>query len=40
MDAYWKGLNSRQAAWESKKYWGHWVLPDSIIEELDKANIN
>ena len=40
MDAYQKGLNGRQAAWASKKYRGHQVLPDSIIEELDKANIN
>ena len=40
MDAYWKGLNGRQEACAYKKYWGHRVLPDSIIEELDKTNIN
>ena len=40
MDAYQKGLNGRQATWASKKYRGHRVLPDSIIEELDMANIN
>ena len=40
MDAYRKGLNGRQAAWASKKYWGHRVFPGSIIEELNKANIN
>jgi len=40
MDAYQKWLNGRQAAWASKKYQGHRVLPDSIDEELDKANIN
>jgi hypothetical protein len=39
MDAYEKELNEKQAAWASKKYWGHWVLPESIMMELDKANV-
>ncbi|KAG2036682.1 hypothetical protein BDR03DRAFT_865592 [Suillus americanus] len=39
MDAYHKGLNGKQAAWAVKKYHGHRVLPDSILTELDEANI-
>ncbi|KAK0456923.1 hypothetical protein EV421DRAFT_1896115 [Armillaria borealis] len=38
MDAYRKGLNGHQAAWASKMYQGHRVLPDSILEEFDKAH--
>ncbi|KAF9475081.1 hypothetical protein BDN70DRAFT_814633, partial [Pholiota conissans] len=29
MDTYSHGLNGKQAAWESRKYWGHRVLPES-----------
>jgi len=25
-------LNGKQAAWASKKYWGHRDLPDSIMQ--------
>jgi hypothetical protein len=39
MDAYRKGLNGRQAAWASKKYHGHRVIPQSILLELDTAGI-
>ena len=41
MDAYEKGLNGpgKQAAWASKKYRGHRVLPESIFMELDQANV-
>jgi hypothetical protein len=39
MDAYEKGLNGRQAAWASKKFKGHQILPESIMMELDNANI-
>jgi hypothetical protein len=39
MDAYERGLNGKQAAWASKKYQGHWMLPESIMAELNKANI-
>jgi hypothetical protein len=39
MDAYQKGLNGRQAAWATKKYRGHRVLPSSILAELDAAKI-
>ncbi len=38
MDAYRKGLNGHQAAWASKMYRGHRVLPESILEEFDKAH--
>ena len=39
MDAYEKGLSGKQAAWASKKYRGHRVLPDTILNELEKANV-
>ena len=39
IDAYHKGLNGRQAAWANKKYRGHRVLPEGILEELDEAQI-
>jgi hypothetical protein len=39
MDGYRRGLNGKQAAWASKKYRGHIVLPESIMRELEKANI-
>ncbi|KAF9219934.1 hypothetical protein BS17DRAFT_678789, partial [Gyrodon lividus] len=40
MDAYSKGLTGKQAVWASKKYRGHWVLPDSLMEDMNKANIS
>ncbi|KAF9223670.1 hypothetical protein BS17DRAFT_705069, partial [Gyrodon lividus] len=39
MDAYSKGLTGQQAAWASKKYRGHRVLPDSLMEDLDNTNL-
>ncbi|KAG2056603.1 hypothetical protein BDR06DRAFT_981317 [Suillus hirtellus] len=39
MDAYQKGLNGKQAAWASKKYRGHRVLPDSVLRDLDGADV-
>ncbi|KDQ53649.1 hypothetical protein JAAARDRAFT_136897 [Jaapia argillacea MUCL 33604] len=39
MDAYRKGLNGRQAAWAGKKYRGHRVLPNSILDELNAAGL-
>ena len=39
MDAYEKGLNGKQAAWASRKYRGHRVLPNNILDELEKHNI-
>ncbi|KIL54686.1 hypothetical protein M378DRAFT_1052139 [Amanita muscaria Koide BX008] len=40
MDAYRKGLNGKQAAWAAKKYRGHRIIPDSILQDLEKANIS
>jgi hypothetical protein len=37
MDAYWHGLDEKQAAWASKKFKGHCVLPESLMEDLDNA---
>lgn len=39
MDVYARGLNGRQAAWVARKYRGHRVLPEGILEELDKKHI-
>ena len=39
VDAYARGLNGRQAAWAARKYRGHRVLPEWILEELDRKNI-
>ena len=35
MDGYQQGLNGKQAAWASKKYQGHRVLPETILEEIE-----
>lgn len=37
MDAYKRGLNGTQASWANRKFHGHRVLPNSIMEDLDKA---
>ena len=39
MDAYARGLNGQQAAWAAKKYKGHRVLPESLMRDLDAANV-
>ncbi|KAG2078385.1 hypothetical protein BDR04DRAFT_1124254 [Suillus decipiens] len=39
MDAYCKGLNGKQAAWASKRYRGHRVLPETIMAELETAGL-
>ncbi|KAF9476050.1 hypothetical protein BDN70DRAFT_812885 [Pholiota conissans] len=39
MDAYRRGLNGRQAAWASRGYRGHRVLPNDILEELEQQEI-
>ncbi|KII90431.1 hypothetical protein PLICRDRAFT_106718 [Plicaturopsis crispa FD-325 SS-3] len=36
MDGYRKGLDGKQAAWASKKYRGHRVLPESLFRDLAK----
>jgi len=39
MDAYRRGLNGRQAAWAARKYRGHRMIPETIMDDLDKAGI-
>jgi hypothetical protein len=39
MDAYRKGLNGKQAAWANKKYRGHRMLPQGIMEELEAVGL-
>ncbi|KIJ27289.1 hypothetical protein M422DRAFT_191208, partial [Sphaerobolus stellatus SS14] len=39
IDAYRHGLTGAQAVWANKKYKGHRVLPNTIMEELEKANV-
>ncbi|KAG1785100.1 uncharacterized protein HD556DRAFT_1250449, partial [Suillus plorans] len=39
MNAYQKGLSGKQAAWATKKYCGHQVLPNSVLAELKTAGI-
>ncbi|KAJ3840965.1 hypothetical protein F5878DRAFT_672164 [Lentinula raphanica] len=36
MDGYEHGLNGRQAAWAARKYRGHQVYPDKLMEEVAK----
>jgi hypothetical protein len=40
MDAYYRGLDGKQAAWAVKKYKGHQVLPDTLMTDLTKARMN
>ena len=37
MDAYSKGLNGPQAAWATRKYHGHCVLPSSLMDDIEAA---
>ncbi|KAF8236086.1 hypothetical protein L208DRAFT_1253468 [Tricholoma matsutake] len=39
IDAYDKGLNGQQAAWAARKYRGHRVLPESLMDDLEKAGL-
>jgi hypothetical protein len=39
MHAYHHGLTGKQAAWASRKYHGHRVLPESLMDDLIKAKI-
>ncbi|KIK72914.1 hypothetical protein PAXRUDRAFT_179652, partial [Paxillus rubicundulus Ve08.2h10] len=39
IDAYWKGLNGKQAAYAARKYHGHRTLPLSIFDDLEKAEM-
>ncbi|OAX39569.1 hypothetical protein K503DRAFT_689344, partial [Rhizopogon vinicolor AM-OR11-026] len=39
-DAYHRGLNGKQAAWASKQYRGHRMLPETILaSDLETANL-
>jgi hypothetical protein len=40
MDAYYHGLNGKQAAWAAQKYRGHRVIPESVMDDLMNANIS
>ncbi|KIL55567.1 hypothetical protein M378DRAFT_188659 [Amanita muscaria Koide BX008] len=40
IDAYDKGLNGQQAAWAARKYRGHRVLPETLMNDLQKASFN
>jgi hypothetical protein len=39
MDAYRRGLSGSQAAWAARKYRGHRVLPETLMDDLEKAHI-
>lgn len=39
MDAYDKGLTGKQSVWAAKKYKGHRVLPEWILDELYEAGL-
>jgi hypothetical protein len=39
MDPYIKGLNGRQAAWAARQYKGHCVLPETLMDDLEKAKM-
>ena len=39
IDAYERGLDGKQAAWAARKYRGHCVLPQDILEELGKEGL-
>jgi hypothetical protein len=40
IDAYDKGLNEKQAALAARKYCGHHILPDSLMNDLENANFS
>ena len=39
-DAYRKGLYGKRAAWASKKYRGHRMIPINILVELENAGVS
>ncbi|KAI0672728.1 hypothetical protein C8Q78DRAFT_1077067 [Trametes maxima] len=39
MDAYRRGLDGKQAAWAAKKYHSHRVLPNAILDDLEREGI-
>ncbi|KAJ7108368.1 hypothetical protein C8R43DRAFT_905423 [Mycena crocata] len=39
MDAYSKGLTGTQAVWAARKYSGHRVVPDSLMDDMEAAGL-
>ena len=39
LDAYGHGLSGSQAAWAARKYRGHRVLPETLMDDLEKAHV-
>ncbi|KIJ37224.1 hypothetical protein M422DRAFT_178335 [Sphaerobolus stellatus SS14] len=39
IDAYQRGLSGSQAVWANRKYHGHRMLPEKIMDEIEKAGI-
>jgi hypothetical protein len=39
IDAYNKGLTGQQAAWAARKYRGHRVLPETLMDDLEKSKL-
>ena len=39
MDAYQRGLDGQATEWAAKKYQGDCVLPESLMRDLDAANL-
>ncbi|KAF8059833.1 hypothetical protein FPV67DRAFT_1632588 [Lyophyllum atratum] len=39
IDAYYRGLDGKQAAWASRKYRGHRMMPDTVMDDLMKAGL-
>jgi hypothetical protein len=38
MQAYYKGLNGKDAAWACKKYKGHRAIPKALLASFDEPN--
>ncbi|KAF8218648.1 hypothetical protein L208DRAFT_1349008, partial [Tricholoma matsutake] len=39
IDAYDKGLTGQQAAWAAWKYRSHCILPETLMDDLEKAKL-
>jgi hypothetical protein len=39
MDAYYCGLDGKQAAWAAQRYKGHRMMPESVMDDLMKAGL-
>jgi len=39
IDAYYHGLDGKQVAWASRKYRGHWMMPETIMDDLEKVGL-